>query len=284
MLKGSSPTAKRGALATTPSYWDENWATQAVPARWSTEVTTPGQASLVTYAFPVDPIGEKGAVLRFRCQYDSTLTTDYTGDELQLVSLFRGAQDAHSGYLTVNEETWYRQFIMIPSPNVFCNGNSNWLIEWHVDPNTQSLGGNSPGLMMYGGFPLTSGGTSSPPGFVLRWSSGTPATPTYTYWPSADGSGAEAQVAPLAYTANQWIDMKWRVIWSTSATVGRVEWWVNGVQRLARTMATQYTNANNFNSQSFHTFGLYDYRYNVTGDSTVYFDRCVAGPSEASVA
>lgn len=286
MIRGSS-TVRRGDAAPPAEpppvspYWNEDWAGAAVPANWLTEVRT----GFTTYAFPDDPLSTRGKVLRLRDAYDSGIGTAYNSAALQLVSLYRSAANSRSGYLTINEETWYRQRVMWPSGNAWCDGDEvNWTIEWHVDNSTQSAGGNSPGLYVVGGYPLTSDGTTSPSGMILRWSAVTPSSPTNTYWPNSDAGGAYATKTPIAITPDQWYNMLFHVIWSKDAGTGLLEWWVDGVQQVSRNMVTLFTNAANFNSASYHTFGLYNYRYNVTRDSTTYFDTCRAGSTEGSVA
>lgn len=259
-------------------YWAEDWASAVVPANWLTEIRTPQ----TTYAFVDDPLAQRGKVLRLRNVYDAGIPTNYTNSALQLVSLYRTAANARSGYLTVSEETWYRTRIMFPSGNVFCSGDSNFLVEWHVDNNTQSLGGNSPGLYVACDFPLlTTGGVN--PRLILRWASGSPSAPSYTYWPSTGAGGYNEQAGP-AVIFDQWQDHLVRVIWSTNPAIGRLDWWIDGVSKVARNMSTLYTNPNNQNGASYHTFGLYNYRYNVTGNSSAYFDSCLAGLTEGSVA
>lgn len=283
LLRGSSDFPRDSAPVTDP-YWSEDWSSGALPANWTTEKSVFGAGSTnnLSYSFPTDPTSTYGSVLLLSCNQDTGKTTDYASNSKQLVSLYRTAQNAHSGYQQVAEETWYRVRFMVPTGSVQSNGDTNNIVEWHTDSNTQSLGGNSPALWLWGGFPLTSGGTTAPQ-IILRWASGSPSSPTYTYWPSSDGSGSYAQKNPIAVTHDHWYEAKFHVIWSKDSGVGLVEWWLDSVSKLSRQMATCYTNANLTNGQSYHTFGLYNYRYNVTGDSDVYFDLCMGGPDEASV-
>lgn len=271
------------------AYWDESFESGIVPAGWLTETNVFGSGSVsnVTLSFVADPLSQKGTVLRLRCAYDSgkvAAGTDYPSASRQLASLYRGSGQAHSGYQTISEETWYRVRFMFPSGNVFSDGEGNMIVEWHTDNSTQSLGGNSPLVLAGYGYPLTADGTTSPLGIFMRWNSGNPAgAGLATYWPSSDGSGSFNAKVGIPVQTNHWYDMVHRVIWSTSSSIGRVAWWVDGVKYLDRAMATMYVNPNNFNGQSYHNYGLYNYRYNVTGDSNFYFDGCVAGPSATSI-
>jgi len=267
-----------------PAYWNEDWDSALVPSDWLTSrVSFPALESpysLAPYAFVSDPFGgDENTVLRLQAAYDSRLATDYS--TRQLVSLYRGASNSYSGYQTVNEETWYRIKFGFSSGNVFSSGQFTWLVEWHTDDDTQAQGGNSPGLAVEGDYPLSSSGSTNPR-FVLRWANGNPSSPTYTYWPSSD-TGEFNQWLPIPIEYDRYYDMVFHVIWSRDPTIGKLEWWVDGVRKLSRNMATQYTNPNNFNIQSYHTFGLYNYRYNVTGTTDVYFSQAAAGKTAASV-
>ena len=273
------------------AYWDELWTGGAVPANWSTEINTSGlgDPGKITYSFVTDPLGTYGTVLRLRCEQDPAKSTSYNSADRQLVSLYRGASVAHSGYQQVAEETWYRVRFMFPSGAVFSNGDTNFLVEFHTDGDTQNGGpftsqgvrGNSSGLYLYGGFPLVSGGTTTP-GILLRWNAGPLDNQQATYWPSV-GSGSYADKTPIAITNNHWYESLWHVIWSKNSGTGKMEWWLDGDLKVSRTMATCYENTNLLNDQSYQTFGVYDYRYNVSGTSTVYFDRVAGGPDQASV-
>ena len=265
------------------AYWYETWDSGTVPAGWSTEVNAfgLGNPGLITYDFPTDPLGQYGKVVRFQCRYDPAKSTNYNSPDKQLVSFYRGANNAHSGYGQLHEETWYSGRLMWPSGAAWSDGETNFLYEWHTDNSTQSMGGNSPGMMWFGGYPLTSDGTTNG-GLVLRWAGGTPSSPTYEYWPSS-GNGAQSQVQPVPFPTDTWFDVVFRVVWSRDPSKGRVEWYVNGQQKYAATRATLYANSSLPNGQSYNTFGIYDYRYNVTRTSTVYWDRVAAGPSRASV-
>lgn len=273
------------------AYWDEFWSGGALPTNWSSEINVFGLGSTtnITYAFVSDPLAANGTVLRLRCQQDSAKSTSYASADRQLVSLYRGAAYAHSGYQQIAEETWYRVRFMVPSGAIFSSGDTNFLVEWHTDGDTQNGGpftaqgvrGNSSGLYLYGGFPLVSGGNSAP-GIVLRWNAGPLDNQEVTYWPSV-GSGSYADKAPIPVTHDHWYESLWHVIWSKDSGVGELEWWLDDDLKVSQTMATSYENTNLTNDQAYHTFGLYDYRYNITATSTVYFDRCAGGPDEASV-
>jgi hypothetical protein len=269
---GGTPPPGGGTI-----WWDEDWTSASVPANWTTEVRN----SSTTYAFVADPLGQKGTVLRLRCAYNSAQPTDYSSAGLQLVSLYRQASVAHSGYLTINEETWYRVEVMWPSGNAFSDGETNFVVEWHVDNGTQQFG-NSSSIYTPGNFPLTSDGTSAPRGIGLRWNAGSAGNVQETYWPSS-ATGAYGNFTPITIVPNQWYDMLFHVVWSTNSADGLLEWWVDDVEKVSRSMQTLYTNPNNFNNQSYQTFGVYNYRYNITNDSNVYINRLAAGTTESSV-
>lgn len=267
-----------------PAYWNEDWDSALVPTDWLTSrVSFPSLESpysLATYAFVSDPFGtNENTVLRLRAAYDSRLSTDYSAR--QLVSLYRGASNSYSGYQTINEETWYRVRLGFPIGNVFSSGQFTWLVEWHTDDSTQAQGGNSPGLAVEGDYPLNPNGSTNPR-LILRWASGTPSNPTYTYWPSS-GTGTFNQWLPIPIEYGRYYDMVFHVVWSLDPTIGKLEWWVDGIRKVSRNMITQYANPNNFNNQSYHTFGIYNYRYNVTNTTDVYFSQTAAGKTATSI-
>ena len=73
------------------------------------------------------------------------------------------------------------------------------------------------------------------------------------------------------------------VKWSTNPAVGFVKWYLDGVEKMNRTMQTNYVNPANFNNSSYQNFGIYIYRYNITLDSTIYFDLVRAGETKTGV-
>ena len=265
-------------------YWNENWTSAIVPTDWLTEINTfgTGDAGDITYAFVADPLGANGTVLRFRCVADGSKPTDYSGPGRQLVSFFRGAGQAYSGYNQIDQETWYRVKLMYPAGNAWSDGDANFTIEWHVDNSTQGIG-NSSAILTPGTFPLTSDGTTSPRGFGMRWNAGQSGSLQETYWPSSNGTGSYAAWAPVAFSTNTWYDHVIGVKWSTNPAVGFVKWYLDGVEKMNRTMQTNYVNPANFNNSSYQNFGIYIYRYNITLDSTIYFDLVRAGETKTGV-
>jgi hypothetical protein len=237
---------------------------------------------LITYDFPTDPLGQHGKVVRFQCRYDPAKSTNYNSPDKQLVSFYRGANNAHSGYGVQHEETWYSGRMMWPSGAAWCDGTTNFLYEWHTDNSTQSMGGNSPGMMWFNGYPLTSDGTTSG-GLVLRWAGGTPSSPTYEYHPSGGNPLDLNAVQPVSLPPDTWADILFHIVWSLDPARGKVEWWVNNMLKYSATRPTLYANSGNQFGQSYNTFGIYDYRYNITRTSTVYWDRVAGGPTKASV-
>jgi hypothetical protein len=265
-------------------YWNENWEAGVVPPGWSTEQSHFGSSSFqgydhALYDFVADPFGaNQGTMLRLRCLYDDAFPTD----DRTLVSLYLTANTAHSGYQMAAEETWYRVKLGWLADNVFASAQSNFTVEWHTDSDTQSQGGNSPALMVRCDFPAYQPGIN--PKIHVVWRSGSPSSPTETWWPSIDGSGAFIQRQGIVPAFGHVYDMVWHVIWSSSSSVGLMEWWVDEVLQVSKQMATLYTNPNlaPFN-QAYMTFGLYNYRYNVVGDAATYFGDTLIGPSAASI-
>jgi len=227
-----------------------------------------------TYARVPDPLGQEGNVLRLRCVNSSpTLPTDYSSAALQQAAMDIGTSGAHA---LRGNNTWYRYKIMFPTGNVFCNGTSNFLVEWHVN----ETGPLSPGLFAYGSYPLTSQGTTHPKlVFVMR--SGNISAPTEVYWPGG-GTGqtglnnAEALAAPLL--TNHWYDIVFHIIWSENPSVGLFEWWIDGTLIVSQNQATYYTVA----SETL-TNAVYNYRYNVLGDSSIYYALIQIADSAADI-
>jgi len=291
----STPTA-----GTAPSgyyYFIDFEGASFPPANWSLENRgdlwgTTGTAGTITRV--TDPLGIEGQVCSCRINYAPNRDFSYNAP-VWLNAMYTGASTAYSGYNAVAQETWYRVKWMVPAgQNVFANGETNFMIEWHTDNNTQALGGNSSATLAYGGFPLTSGGTTSPTR-IFRMATGTPSSPSYTCFPGPNvssgynsgnhGADLEAAKAAMGQTvqANRWYEEVFHFVWSKNAGTGKFQWWIDGVLKADMTMATLYANPSLPNGQAYNTFGVYNYKYNVNGTSTINYGLVALGPTAASV-
>jgi hypothetical protein len=78
-----------------------------------------------------------------------------------------------------------------------------------------------------------------------------------------------------------WYDFRVRAVWSPSAKVGRVDWWLDGKRLFSRHLSTLYTRPDGTVS-SVH-FVLDHYRLHANWESTILFDGVRLGPTISSV-
>ncbi|HLG90678.1 MAG TPA: heparin lyase I family protein, partial [Candidatus Saccharimonadales bacterium] len=227
--------------------------------KWSTEGTSS------SFAIVDDGSGGKALTLTV------TPTSSGPNASSELAAVYLGAQSAHSGYQTTNEETWYRTGVRFPSGSYIpTTGEWNWLVEWHTDNKTQVAGGNSTGMSVLTDYPVTTSPGQNPR-LRLRNTSGSPSNPTYNYFTLPSNS--------LLYS--HWYDSVYHIIWSTNPNIGLIEWWLDGQQIASYRGATLYTNSDG--TLSYNNFGLYNYRLHATWNSTVQFRKVIIGPSAASI-
>lgn len=292
----SDPTAAVSAVAPPPppdnAYWSENFDTGASPpSGWSLErsafPTSPSSPYTgVTASFLADPFGGgNGQVVRFRDVFDATLPINYS--QRQLISYYRQISNSFSGMNQgQNRETWYRTKFAFPSGTKFSSGMWHFIQEWHHDSNTWG-GGGSPGLNIYGNYPLNNNG-SPDPRLAVVWRHGSALDPSpgsfpgESYWPNS-GGGELSSWTPIPIQYDHWYDSVFRVIWSTNASQGLVQWWLDGTLQINRAMQTSVINPNLPYGHAQNFFGIYNYRYHINATSDVYFALTTAGPTAASV-
>jgi hypothetical protein len=189
----------------------------------------------------------------------------------QMASLYLnpGAKAAASA----GNDTWYHVKVMFPSDYQPTTGQWNWIVEWHDDTTTTNVCGLSCvsiGMGVYTDYPVTTGYGQNPR-LALRISGGTTTNIVQKTFEMPSNS----------LLRNHWYDLMFHIVWSANASVGRVEWWVDGQQQGSTYASTLYTLPDG--STSTNGFGLYNYRLSATWQASVGFDHVRIGPTQASV-
>ncbi|MBX4197551.1 polysaccharide lyase, partial [Candidatus Saccharibacteria bacterium] len=226
-----------------------------------------------------DPLNQKGRSLLLEADYASSLPTNYTSAANQQTAISINPQYAHAGMdgngnvITTGMETWYSGWVMAPSGNVFANGETNWLTEWH--DTTGGAGPKSSGMFAFGGYPLTSSGTSSTK-FLFRATVDVGGGNYQNrYFPgNYSDPNLSAPTAP-SFTLGAWHRFVFHWIWSGGSN-GQVEWWLDGTKYASYSGQTQAAN-------DYYSWAVYNYRPNVTGSSKLYYDNLVWGPTAGSI-
>jgi hypothetical protein len=78
-----------------------------------------------------------------------------------------------------------------------------------------------------------------------------------------------------------WYDFRVRTIWSSNASAGFVQWWLDGKRLYSRHAATLYTRPDG--SVSTVYFVLCNYRRHADWNATIIFDGTRLGPTRSSV-
>jgi hypothetical protein len=200
------------------------------------------------------------------------------GVDGELTSLYLAASDAHAGWdkelnrPVLGQDTWYRLRVKFASCcYVATTGRWNIVEEWHDDGHTSSYGVNSIFMGVYTDYPLLSGFAGENPRLALRLAGGNTSSPTY--------QSIELPSNSLRY--DHWYDILFHFVWHTDASVGYVQWWVDGTSWADQHFPTLYQNPDG--TQSYNLFGLYNYRWSAPWNSRVDFDNAAFGPSLASV-
>jgi hypothetical protein len=169
-------------------------------------------------------------------------------------------------------DTWYHVKLYLPSDYHATTGEWNWLVEWHDDLTTynECNSCSSIALGVYTDYPVTTGYGQNPR-LALRLMGGptsAPVTKTVT-------------LPTNSLQLGHWYDLTFHFVWSSSATAGQAQWWVDGQQYLSTAFPTLYRR--NDGSASINGFGLYNYHLSSSWASTVSFDHVLIGPTQASV-
>jgi hypothetical protein len=231
-----------------------------------------------------DPLSQKGKVLLLEADYAPSLPTDYSGsnvtpNSLQQTAISINPQYAYAGMngsgtvITTGMDTWYSGWVMAPAGNVFQNGEGNWLTEWH--DTTGGAGPKSSGMFAFGGYPLTSSGTTSTK-FMFRTTVDIGGGNYQNrYFPgNYSDPNLSASAAP-SFTLGVWHRFVFHWNWS-AGTNGLAEWWLDGAKYASYSGQTQASN-------DYYSWAVYNYRSNVTGSSKLYYDNLVWGPTASSI-
>jgi hypothetical protein len=202
-----------------------------------------------------------------------TTGASYSPNTGQLTSLWLTAGQAYSGWNSAlgkpvnGVDRWYRQHFRFPAGEYTPTPTEwNWLVEWHDDDHTSSYGACcSTAIGVFNDSFLSKA-------LIFRLAGGNSSSPTYDY-------SCKLPANSLQY--DHWYDSIEHIYWSTSSTVGRVEWWLDGVQICSRNFPTLFSNPDG--TISYNTFGIYNYHAYSSSDSRVDYDNVSIGSSRASV-
>lgn len=202
-----------------------------------------------------------------------TTANSYTPNTGQLTSLWLTAADAYSGWdaslgrAVDGVDRWYHQQFKLPAGAYQPTPTEwNWMVEWHDDNHSSSYGACcSMAIGIFGDAYLHNG-------LIWRLSGGNSASPTYDY---------SCALPPDSLIYDHWYDSVEHVYWSTSPTVGKVEWWLDGVQICSKSFPTLFSNPDG--TFSYNTFGIYNYHAYSSVDSRIDYDNVSIGPTRASV-
>jgi Polysaccharide lyase len=170
-------------------------------------------------------------------------------------------------------DVWYRIQVLLPSGRnqAYAGrfrpsppGGWDMFMEWHNSPCASCPGSY---LSPYVGV-VKRGNRAS---LAFRMVGGDATNPTYTY---------ATDPRPIAY--DRWFDMLVHIRWSSDASQGRAEWFVDGRRLYSRSVATLFRLPDGSESKTMLSVG--HYRATETETDTVYLDGIVAGPTRASIA
>jgi hypothetical protein len=191
-------------------------------------------------------------------------------------------------------EGWYRLRVHLPADYRPTPGSQNTLFEFHVDDKTaadaQTHGSNaySTALVV----------ASDPPaGYSI--SSACPGTPMFCTVSGVNarlmlqvpgGLTTDAQSTAVKYFSmplnslkvDHWYDVVLHVVWDSSATIGYVQWWVDGQKIVDTHTPTEYIRTDGTKSYS-ENVELCNYRLWANWSGIVDYDEFVAGPDSGSI-
>jgi hypothetical protein len=185
-----------------------------------------------------------------------------------MTAIYLGANKyPHAGWLDPNgrvlgQDTWYHVRLRFPSDYVPTAGDWNWLVEWHNDNLTSSYGAKS--------FALGLISNSSGAHLWLRPAGGSSTSPTY-----------DSIIVPEQIQRDHWYDLTFHMIWHTSRSIGRYEFWVDGTPMASIYFPTLFTNPDG--TSSYNTFDLQNYHAKASWTSEVDYDNVAIGPTRTSV-
>jgi hypothetical protein len=198
-----------------------------------------------------------------------TLSSSYgPNSNSQMTAIYLGANKyPHAGWLdptgrVLGQDTWYHVRLRFPSDYVPTSGDWNWLVEWHNDNLTSSYGAKS--------FALGLISDTSGAHLWLRPAGGSSTSPSY-----------DSIIVPDQIQRNHWYDLTFHMIWHTSSSIGRYEFWIDGTPIASIHFPTLFTNPDG--TSSYNTFDLQNYHSKATWTSEVDYDNVAIGPTRTSV-
>jgi hypothetical protein len=261
-------------------YGEVEFEDGTIPFPWSPSQFFPTGTKPPTVI--ADPLGQRGKVLLLEADYTPQLPLDssYPSSANQQTAISINPDHAHAGMdehgniVTSGMETWYSFWIMALAGNVWANGETNWCTEWH--DTTGGAGPKSSGMFAFGGYPLTTAGTSAAKFMHRETVDSGGGVYVNRYFPgNYDDPNLAAPDAP-AFTLGVWHRVVFRKIWAVDPAVGLVEWWVDGVKLASQHLQTQATN-------DYYSWAVYNYRVNVNGSSKIHYDGLKWGSTAAAV-
>lgn len=183
------------------------------------------------------------------------------------------ANNPEIAHASQGASTWYRVRLFFPSDYQPTTGQWNWAVEWHDDNATMDAcsGAVSVALGVYTDYPVVNNAYGKNPRLALRLAGGGCSSPTLR----------SVELPANSLQRNHWYDLTFHFVWSTSASAGLAEWWVDGQQLVSTSFPTLYTRPDG--SSSVNSFGLYNYRLTANWTESMYYDSVRIGPTLASV-
>jgi hypothetical protein len=185
------------------------------------------------------------------------------------------------------DETWYRYKIRFPSSYKPTPGTQNVTWELHVDRGSEADSGGNVGSTMMTisadgdpsvlcpGSPhfCTTPGTN--PRMMLQVAGGLDTDPLYP-------NQIHRYTASNPLLLDHWYDVTLHFVFSPDASVGYVQWWLDGVKQLDTHVSTQYRRRNGTLGYG-EDVGVYNYRYWANWASPIDYDEVLTGPTAASI-
>jgi Polysaccharide lyase len=191
------------------------------------------------------------------------------------------------------EDSWYRFKLRLPAGYKATPGSQNTVFEFHLDSKTQtnasSVGANAYSTLI--------GVAADPPsGYTVD--TACPGTPHFCtvagtnprlylqiaggVIPAANDGVLRVNMPSGSLLIDHWYDVVLHVYWSPDATVGHVQWWLDGTKVADTYHATEYTRTDGTLSYGAN-MGFMNYRYWANWSAAVDSDELTWGPDAGSV-
>lgn len=261
----TSTTTPTTTTSTSGAFFSENFdaGLAGISPLWR---STPDRATNPAQ-FLDEPGNPGGAVGLF------TTAGSYQPNTGQMTALWLTAANSYSGWdATLGKavdgvDRWYHQQFRLPAGAYAPTpGEWNWLVEWHDDGHTSSYGACcSTAIGIFNDSFLQKA-------LILRLAGGDSSSPAYDHG---------CKLPPNSLLHDHWYDSLEHIYWSTSSTVGKAEWWLDGSLICSTNFPTLFHNPDG--TISYNTFGIYNYHAYSDLDSRVDFDNVAIGATRASV-